>query len=187
MRLKYAQKMTAIQTILSSLLPIHTMSSHIGLGHYLSAPSKASLLVSDFLLLLLLIPSPRPSPRSARSSSLSLSSRTKSPSFTNTDPLGTAVCPPVATFSNSSMLCPKFPQTEIIVKELAVGALSKLNSSSVNHLGSRYVRIGISNKIIIGMPTAAMVWVMAKVAPNPTSWIATKSQIAGEYASTAPH
>jgi hypothetical protein len=75
------------------------------------------------------------------------------------------------------MLCPKFPPTKIIVNGIAVGVSSKVNSSRVNYFGSKYVRTGISNKIMIGEPTAAIVWVIAKVAPNLISWIATKAQM----------
>lgn len=65
-----------------------------------------------------------------------------------------------------------------MVKGLAVGASKTPNSSLVNHNGNRKVRTGINKRIMTGNPIAAMVWVIAKVAPKPINSRMTNAQIA---------
>ena len=50
-----------------------------------------------------------------------------------------------------------------------VGASSAASSSGLNHNGNKNERKGISKRMITGNPIAAIVWVMAKVAPNPSN------------------
>ena len=71
---------------------------------------------------------------------------------------------------------PKLPPTDSIVNGDAVGASRMASSSCVKYFGNRKVRAGIKRRIMIGKPMAAIVCVIAKVAPNPTSSRATKYQ-----------
>lgn len=73
---------------------------------------------------------------------------------------------------------PYAPPTLSITKAPAVGASSALSSSGRNHFGIKNVRTGISARMMMGNPIAAMVWVIANVAPKPNSWIAMKAQTA---------
>lgn len=59
------------------------------------------------------------------------------------------------------------PPTDFIVKGEAVGPSRRVSSSEVNDiLGMINVRRGMRQKMTIGKPMAAIVWVMAMVAPN---------------------
>lgn len=94
-------------------------------------------------------------------------------------PLYTAVSSPLVLLfvAGVSVPPPQAPPMPSMVKSDAVGASSAASSSGVKSLGRRSARMGMRARMKTGKPTAAMVCVMAKVAPKPMSSRRTNHQI----------